>query len=673
MIDQNVIDYYEDLRNRVEVLTGTDNPFAGQAFVEIIANELEESGEIDGLDPCHLKKPGIRADGYYFDDEHSRLDVFVTDHSQRSELASIQFRSIKAEFNKARRLVLDARNPGFSQKMEPSSPEYDLARGIADRNDDLRRVRLLLLSERYVEPGTQRRINEHKQNGITFAYDVWDIGRLFRLEESPDGQELLDVDLEELFKQGIPCLDAGLGQGAVSSYLAAVPGNILAGLYDRYGSRLLEQNVRSYLQARGAVNKGILSTIRKEPNRFFAYNNGITATARSIVTEDKTRGLFITRIKGFQIVNGGQTTASLWRASQDNPAPDLEDVYVQMKLSRVTEEDTSDLVANIAKFSNTQNRIRVDDLASNHPFHIRMEEHSRHTWAPQRAGDLTPTKWFYERARGQWSEAQAKLSSTQRKRYKRVHPTSQKFSKTDLAKYENVWDEQAHVVQLGAQKNFAQFMERISKEWDADPDKFDRQYFQRVVARAILFKSTERMVSRQEWYGGYRANIVGYTLSITAALGNKKKGKTKDAEATRVHSPGRNRALGRQRGKTLGGAGYRVQRTGLKAAFGPQIGKNLAAGASRVHSPGRIGKLDKQRGKTFDYERVWRQQEIEGSLMDELAKIALSVRNHLEWPERPVKNVTEWAKRPQLWENRIEPDLPMIENRLTRDFWEYFV
>ena len=270
-----------------------------------------------------------------------------------------------------------------------------------------------------------------------------------------------------------------------------------------------------------------MRTIRDEPNRFFAYNNGITATARSIIAEDKPSGLFITRIKGFQIVNGGQTTASLWRASQEDPPPDLDSVYIQMKLSAVDEEATGNLVARIAEYSNTQNRINAADLTSNHPFQIQFERLSRDTWAPQKAGELTPTKWFYERARGQWNVAQAKLSTTEKKKFKAVHPTPQKFTKTDLAKYENVWDAEPHSVQLGAQKNFALYMERISEEWDAHPDAIDREYFQRAVARALLFKSTERMVSRQEWYGGYRANIVGYTLSIVSALG-KRRDKTVD-------------------------------------------------------------------------------------------------------------------------------------------------
>ena len=41
----------------------------------------------------------------------------------------------------------------------------------------------------------------------------------------------------------------------------------------------------------------------------------------------------------------------------------------------------------------------------------------------------------------------------------------------------------------------------------------DRPYFERVVGKAILFRATERIVHQQS-FGGYRANIVTYTLAL---------------------------------------------------------------------------------------------------------------------------------------------------------------
>jgi hypothetical protein len=293
-----------------------------------------------------------------------------------------------------------------------------------------------------------------------------------------------------------------------------MPGKLLADLYGQYSSRLLEQNVRSFLQARAAVNKGIRDTILTDPEMFFAYNNGITATASRVEVISADGSLQITEIEDLQIVNGGQTTASLFHTRRKDKA-DLEKVFVQMKLSVVSSDLAERVVPKISEYANTQNKVNAADFFSNHPYHIRMEEYSRRIWAPAAAGAQRETKWFYERARGQFIDAQAKLTAAESKRFLAEYPKTQMFTKTDLAKYENVWEEHPRFVNLGAQKNFAKFAERISEEWKADPDKFDEGYYHKVIARAIIFKNAEKIVSEQSWYGGgYRANIVTYTIAL---------------------------------------------------------------------------------------------------------------------------------------------------------------
>ena len=259
MIDQNVTDYYEDLRNRVAFHAGFESRFYREAFVGVTSAEIAESGQIDGLEPCHIKRQSMLADGYYFDDAHNRVDVYVADHQNRPTLETIKYPSIRSVFRKVRALVTAARTNGLYRRLEESTPEYDLVRGLADRKEDSKRVNFVLLTERYILPGSKRTLQPDTIDGIRYTYDAWDIGRLHRLADSAGQQEQLDVDLAKIFKKGIPCLQASLGQGALKSYLAAVPGYMLAGLYDRYQSRLLEQNVRVYLQARGKVNKGIFA------------------------------------------------------------------------------------------------------------------------------------------------------------------------------------------------------------------------------------------------------------------------------------------------------------------------------------------------------------------------------------------------------------------------------
>lgn len=301
-----------------------------------------------------------------------------------------------------------------------------------------------------------------------------------------------------------------------------IPAGILADLYGKFGGRLLEQNVRSFLQARGKINQGIRSTILNEPSMFFAYNNGITATAQEVEIQNSDSGLQIVRIMDLQIVNGGQTTASLFHTRRKDKAS-LEDVFVQMKLSVIDTVESEKIVPKISEYANTQNRVNAADFFSNHPFHIRMEEFSHRLWAPARQGEQRETRWFYERARGQYADAQAKLTQSEQRKFKAENPKPQMITKTDLAKFENVWDEHPRWVNLGAQKNFAKYAPRIGKEWSTVPDGFNELYFRRIIARALIFRATEKLVSDQPWYnGGYRANIVAYSIAAISEICKRK-------------------------------------------------------------------------------------------------------------------------------------------------------
>ena len=99
-----------------------------------------------------------------------------------------------------------------------------------------------------------------------------------------------------------------------TSYLATVSGNDLVSYYNQYGKRLLESNVRTFLSLRGNVNKGIYNTLRSdECVFFFAYNNGLSGTASDVLFE----GGLIKSIQNLQIVNGGQTMSTIFKAKKE--------------------------------------------------------------------------------------------------------------------------------------------------------------------------------------------------------------------------------------------------------------------------------------------------------------------------------------------------------------------
>ena len=486
-------------------------------FMDVIASELIETGFIEGFEFCHYRAHrGMRVDGYWFNDEGA-LDLFIADFESRTELSSLTQTDVTAYLKRLTNFFESSRNKALYTQLEETSPEYGLAREISDRKN-VQRVNLFLVSERVLSDRLQSIDDAESQDGIKFTYNVWDISRLHRQRSSRGHKEALDLDLLKTFGKGLACLPAHLCSDAYPSYLAVMPGPILSALYGSYGSRLLEQNVRSFLQARGKVNKGIRATILKEPDMFFSYNNGITATAQEIETRQTDQGLEIVRIKDLQIVNGGQTTASLFHTERKDKAS-LEAVFVQMKLSVIDTEDSETIVPRISEYANTQNRVNAADFFSNHPFHIRIEELSRRLWAPAQRGAQRETKWFYERARGQYADAQSKLTPSEQRRFRAEYPKSQMLTKTDLAKFENVWDDHPKWVNLGAQKNFARYASRIGKEWVKSQDSFNEFYFRRAMARALIFRKTEKLVSEQSWYrGGYRANIVAYALAALAEV-----------------------------------------------------------------------------------------------------------------------------------------------------------
>lgn len=513
MTEFTIEDFYHDLRQ--DTLAGSEArlDYLESEFLLSLANELEGAGVIEGFEPCHYKaQRGMRVDGYWFKEEESALDLFVLDFENRESIESLTKTDVVSTFKRLENFFINSVDKRMYKDMEETSPGYGLSRDIADRQNNYSKVNLYLVSERNLSERIQA-IDDVTYRHWTFSYHVWDMSRFYRQQMSRGAKEDLIVDFVAICGNGLPCLPAHLSNADYESYLLVMPAEILSELYGKYGARLLEQNVRCFLQARGNVNKGIRATIMNDPEMFFAYNNGITATAKEVITEQTDKGIFIKSIRDLQIVNGGQTTASLFHTNKKDKAP-IDHVFVQMKLSVVDEEKSEEVVPKISEYANTQNKVNAADFFSNHPFHTRMEEFSRRLWAPPHQGALRESKWFYERARGQYADAQTKLSAAARKKFQAEYPKAQMFTKTDLGKFENVWDDKPTLVCLGAQKNFTKYAERIGKEWEKDSDRFNEFYYKSAIARAIVFRRTEKLVSAQDWYhGDLRAQIVAYTLA----------------------------------------------------------------------------------------------------------------------------------------------------------------
>ena len=511
-------EFAQDLLQDVHAESDADGQFLEDVFFQKACDQLTEAGELETADRVAYRSPvrGIRVDGYGGDpsDSSGTLSLIILDFHVSQAVGRVTGSEMDTLFRRLSNYVRYSLDEGWRDALEETNPAFGLADLIAQRWRDVAKVRLLLVSNRALSERVDGR-PAGALEGKQVTYSVWDIRRLHGFATAGAAREDMEIDLVRDFGGALPVLPAQHTAGQHESYLAVVPGEVLADIYDRWGARLLEQNVRVFLQARGKVNRGIRLTLENEPSMFFAYNNGITATAEAVDISDTGGQLLLRRLTNFQIVNGGQTTASVHVARLRDV--DISHTFVQMKLSVVSADRATTLVPKISEYANSQNRVSAADFFANHPFHVRMEEFSRRIHVPSPDGSFRQSKWFYERARGQYADARARLTPAQRRKFDLENPRRQLFTKTDLAKFINVWEGRPHEVSLGAQKNFAAFARRVGQEWNRSPNDFNEAWYRQAVAKAIVFRATERLVSAQPWYqGGYRANIVAYTIAKVA-------------------------------------------------------------------------------------------------------------------------------------------------------------
>lgn len=472
-----------------------------EAFANLVLEQLAGDGLTEDPSVVRFRDHGVEVSGYGLSSDGESLDLFITSYSPRADAGHKVNRSdIEAAFRRLENFLTRSLS-GALIRRDPSSEVAGLVGKVTEVFPTVGRVRFIYITN-------ARSVLRDSLSAVTIrerqiTRDVWDLRRLANWTASGSQAEPIVAE----FVGGLPCLGTPSTTEDYSVVLAIVSGNELADLYTRYGARLLERNVRSFLQVRGAVNAGIQRTLRDHPERFLAYNNGIAATASQVeFDEDATGQRVIRRIHGLQIVNGGQTTASIHYARRNT---DLGRVLVQMKLTVISPERLDEIVPKISAYSNTQNRVTASDLKANAGFHVDVERIMRSLWAPPSAVHESDTHWFYERARGQYANAvAAETTRARQKIFKSINPADQKFTKSELAKYEVSWAMRPQQVSLGAEKNFTLFSEWLEQQ----ETQVDKLYCCRLVAKAILFRRTDKIVARQD-FGGYKANIVAYTVA----------------------------------------------------------------------------------------------------------------------------------------------------------------
>lgn len=498
------------------------------SFVTAFARYLQEADYLLDFTSSYFEGIGkqnrkLRVDGYVYDEFDKTMSLIVADYDvldNERVLAKTQARQLQ---NRLIYFVDNALNTQLHRNVEMSRSCSDLVDLLREKRNEIRKYQLLIFTTADIS-STIKILESPEINNVPSECQIWNVERLFQLCGSDIGRQVIEIDFKEYTENGIPCLEASdTVTEDFKSYLCIISGTVLADLYDKYGSSLLEGNVRSFLSTKVAVNKKIRTTILQQPERFFAYNNGISATTMGVKFESTSQGMYLVSARDFQIINGGQTTASLSNARYRDKA-DLNAIFVQMKLTDIAgtleNEDATTLVQNISRSSNSQNKVSDADFFSTHPFHVQMERCSQRLGARGTGGLQFETKWFYERARGQFLQKQMRMTPSQKKKFLLQNPKNQLITKTDLAKVRNTWDGFPHIVSKGAQTNFNDFAKKINDAWEKDDGLlFGDKYFQETVAMCLIFRYTESMIPHQLWYQqGYRANIVTYTIALMHKL-----------------------------------------------------------------------------------------------------------------------------------------------------------
>lgn len=529
-------EYRESFINNIENASILEQEYPVNIFLRELEDILSHDYKLlSQLDQVYFDLPydqktarkGMHINGGYFEASANTLHLVSLDYNS-GDFGTM----LKSDFDKAVTYLknyFEAVLMGYFKNGEKSDAavqfSYEILRNVTTQN--IYKINYIIATTDRFSGGCKTYSASPLVIGnYEFQVDITsiDMEAIYKTKLSGFKKDPIIIDTNDFNIDGIPCIKADLNQDKYDAYLAIIPGSFLASIYKKYNSRLLEDNVRSFLNFRGGVNKGIRGTILNEKNNFFAFNNGISATADSVDVEFiPGKGYYIKKFNNLQIINGGQTTASLAATSIKDKA-DLSGIYVQMKLTIVKEHD-EDFIINVAKFANSQNKVTAADLNSNHKFYVRMEEFSRKLYTPKLPGK-TQTKWFFERSRGQYEQQMMQMTKGKMELFKSENPPSQKLTKTDIAKYLNSALMHPYDVSWGAEVNATKFFANMESEWSKDESKFNEIYFKRMVGMALLFKYIEKVISNQTWYqerNGYRAQLVTYTFSKLVYEVEKKK------------------------------------------------------------------------------------------------------------------------------------------------------
>lgn len=515
-------DFNKELMEDVKIYASENSENTESAFTNVFLSYLSEFGETRTADSqvmyCVKEAEKIKVNAYAFNEYFHSLTLVVSCYDKNIELGKINKTETAKICKQASRFFkLCCGSSKVFEEMEESSNEYALYELIQDNRDEIDTLYVILLTNKLVNGDLPEDVMINK---IPVKYDVWDIERLVQSVYQRKEADKLIVRFKNKYKYRLKLIKIPQSSDIYDCYVGYISGECLAQIYRDEGQRLIEKNVRSFLQASGKVNRGIKDTLKSNPEMFMAYNNGISTIAEDVIideSESTDEFIVIKELHGWQIVNGGQTTASIYIASQNKV--DLTSVNVQMKLTVIkSDEEMNAVISNISKYANSQNKITMSDFSANDDFHIKLEQLSRCVYIPVEKGKSSQ-RWFYERARGQYNvEVDRQSTAAAKKKFKELNPKSKCISKTVAAKCAMCWLKLPHIVSKGLETNFVKYSEMVQDGRIGVPTE---TLYCDLIAQVILFQECDRIVDAQN-FGGYKAQINYYTIALLSEFHSEK-------------------------------------------------------------------------------------------------------------------------------------------------------
>lgn len=514
---------FTDLTKQTAVENGTS---VEQQFTEDVLEYIREEGAAvspelfycvnkDCTRPTEADYYKINA--FDYSESAGILDLFITIYIEAEGLPELTKNRIDQAHNAlAHFLNKCIKDDKMFQKYLAEDPE--IAEVVGTINEEFKNKNISLIRF-FVLSNGQLKVDYNSASEIEFGnvkydfeFNIWDICAIRNSEIAAVHDGAINIDFETEFANTIECLEMNENSG-VKSYLAIMPAVILAKVYKQYKTRLLNKNVRNYLGGTIKVNKGMAKTLREDPAMFFAYNNGISSTADRVnLRTDDGGKRYITNVTNWQIVNGGQTTNTIYNMYLRNF--DLENAYVTMKISEINFEDEkkkSGAISDIARYANSQTQIKESDLAANIEYMLRLDEFSKSEWTPANSARRN-TQWFFERMRGQYDNAKGEPRTKKARDFVAQHPRKQRFTKTDIAKWEMAWGMRPDIASKGGEQSFDFFHKTQLK---TDSIVADRNYFHHLIAKAIIYQSIGD-ICKQNGIKGYINIICNYVMSTLA-------------------------------------------------------------------------------------------------------------------------------------------------------------